>query len=348
MRILILGGTRFLGRHVVGEALRRGHAVTTFTRGNLPVIANRDVVPLAGNRDPDIAPGLAALAVGRWDAVVDTSGYVPRIVDASASLLADRVGRYLFVSSVSVYADADRPGVDETGSVATLADPATEDVVPNYGALKAACEAAVRTVYGEGATIVRPGLIVGAGDGSDRFGYWVARFLCPHLLGERAAQAVVPAPLDRPIQLIDARDLAVWILDMLEQDNGGTYNAVCPAGQWTFADLIDALVAEAIEPPQPVGVTDDVLMAHNVTPWLGLPLWLPASEPDAAGFMSIDGAKAQAAGLAARPLHETIRETAEWLVARTNADAWQNVLSAESERKILGAAAQSDEPERGA
>ena len=341
MRILILGGTRFLGRHVVGEALRRGHSVTTFTRGNLPVIANRGVVPLAGNRDPDIAPGLAALAVGQWDAVVDTSGYVPRIVDASATLLADRVGRYLFVSSVSVYADAARPGIDETGSVATLADPATEDVVPNYGGLKAACEAVVQTVYGDAATIVRPGLIVGAGDGSDRFGYWVARFLCPHLLGERAPHAVVPAPLDRPIQLIDARDLAVWILDLLEQDSGGTFNAVSPAGQWTFADLIDALIAESAEPPEPVGIADDVLTAHGVIPWLGLPLWLPASEPDAAGFMSIDGAKAQAAGLAARPLDETIRETAEWLVARANVGAWQHVLSADNERTILDAAAQT-------
>ena len=344
MRLLILGGTRFLGRHVVGEALRRGHTVTTFTRGNLPVIANRDVVPLAGNRDPDLAPGLAALAVGTWDAVVDTSGYVPRIVDASATLLADRVRRYLFVSSVSVYADAGRPGVDETGNLATLADPTTEDVVPNYGGLKAACEVAVSTVYGEAATIVRPGLIVGAGDASDRFGYWVARFIVPHLLGERAAQAVVPAPLDRPIQLIDARDLAAWMLDLLEQDRGGTFNAVSPSGQWTFSDLVDGLVAESQEPPQPVGIADDALVAHGVTPWLGLPLWLPASEPDAAGFMSIDGTKARAAGLAVRPLRETIRDTAEWLVARTNEGAWQHVLTAEAERLILDAAAHAGNP----
>ncbi len=335
MKLLILGGTRFLGRHVAGEALQRGHAVTTFTRGNLPVIANRAVVPLAGNRDPAIAPGLAALAGGRWDAVVDTSGYVPRIVGASASLLAERAGRYLFVSSVSVYADSSRPGLDEESAVATLADPATEDILPNYGALKAACEARVLDVFGSSATIVRPGLIVGAGDGTDRFGYWVARFQCPHLLGERAAQAVVPAPLSRPIQIIDARDLAAWIVDLLEQDRGGTFNAVSPAGRWTFADLVDVLVETAIEPPAPVAVPDAMLVAHGVEPWIGLPLWLPDTEPDAAGFMSVDGTKAENAGLVARALPDTVRDTAEWLMARTNAGAWQHVLSADAEREIL-------------
>jgi len=338
MRLLILGGTRFLGRHVAGEALRRGHAVTTFTRGNLPVIANRSVVPLAGNRDPDIAPGLAALAAGRWDAVVDTSGYVPRIVGASASLLAERAGRYLFVSSVSVYADSSRPGQDEASAVATLEDPATEDILPNYGALKAECEARVGDVFGSSATIVRPGLIVGAGDGTDRFGYWVARFLCPHLLGKRAARAVVPAPLERPIQIIDARDLAAWIVDLLEQERGGTFNAVSPAGQWTFADLIDVLVEAAIEPPEPVAIADAVLVAHGVAPWTGLPLWLPDTEPDAAGFMSVDATKAQDAGLVARDLADTVRDTAEWLAARTNAGAWQHVLSADAEREILRSA----------
>ena len=335
MRLLILGGTRFLGRHIAGEALRRGHAVTTFTRGNLPVIANRNAVPLAGNRDPDIAPGLAALAAGHWDAAIDTSGYVPRIVGASASLLAERVGRYLFVSSVSVYADSSRPGLDEESAVATLADPAIEDILPNYGALKAACEARVGDVFGSNATIVRPGLIVGAGDGTDRFGYWVARFLCPHLLGKRAAQAVVPAPLQRAIQIIDARDLAAWIVDLLEQDRGGTFNAVSPAGQWTFADLVDVLVEAAIEPPEPVAIPDAALVAHNVEPWIGLPLWLPDTEPDAAGFMSVDGTRARGAGLVARDLADTVRDTAEWLAARSNAGAWQHVLSADTERKIL-------------
>jgi 2'-hydroxyisoflavone reductase len=335
MRLLILGGTRFLGRHIVGEAMRRGHTVTTFTRGNMPVIANRSVVPLAGNRDPDIAPGLAALSDGSWDAVVDTSGYVPRIVGASASLLAGRVGRYLFVSSVSVYADSSRPGLDEESAVATLEDPATEEILPNYGALKAACEARVCDTYGSSATIVRPGLIVGAGDGTDRFGYWVARFLCPHLLGRRAPQAVVPAPLERPIQIIDARDLASWIIELLEKDRGGTFNAVSPAGQWTFSDLVDVLVGSAKKSPEPVAVTDDILVAHGVVPWVGLPLWLPDTEPDAAGFMSVSGAKAQEAGLVARGLADTVRDTAEWLAARTNTEAWQHVLSSDAERKIL-------------
>jgi 2'-hydroxyisoflavone reductase len=159
---------------------------------------------------------------------------------------------------------------------------------------------------------------------------------------------VVPAPLERPIQLIDARDLAAWIVAVLENDRGGTYNAVSPAGSWTFGDLVGALVAAAVAPPAAVGVADDVLVAHEVAPWVGLPLWLPASEPDAAGFMSIDGTKAQAAGLAARPLIDTIRDTAEWLVARSNAGAWQHVLSAEAESAILAAVAPSAIPGAGA
>ena len=199
MKLLVLGGARFLGRHLVDAALARGDEVTIFTRGRLPVPWQRGVVALTGDRDPRVAPGLGALAHGTWDAAIDCTGYVPRVVDAGARLLASRVPRYLFVSSMSVYAKTDRPNMDESTPVSTLDDPDTEQVMAHYGGLKAACEAVVEGRFGTRATLVRPGLIVGPFDGSDRFGYWVARFVHPRLLGDRVRTARARhCAVDRP------------------------------------------------------------------------------------------------------------------------------------------------------
>lgn len=335
MKLLILGGTRFLGRHLVDAALSRGDDVTIFTRGRQPVPWGDAVTALGGDRDPRIAPGLAALEHGTWDAVIDCSGYVPRVVEASARLLAARVHRYIFVSSMSVYAKTERPLMDERTPVAELADPSTEQVMEHYGALKAACEAVVQRIYGPRATHVRPGLIVGPFDGTDRFGYWVARFVDPAVLGSRPARAVVPAPRERPVQFIDGRDLAAWLLDLAVRDVAGTFNGCSPAFHWTMGDLVDALVEASPAPPAPVWIDDDTLVAQGVTPWTGLPLWLPPSEPDSAGFMAMDCSRAQAAGLAIRPLADTIRDTAAWLAARDNAAAWKQVMSGDAERKLL-------------
>src|SRR4051812_21318669 len=241
MRLLVLGGTRFLGRHLVDAALARGHAVTIFTRGRVPAPWGAAVVQRVGDRDPRIAPGLASLAEGEWDAAIDTSGYLPRCVGAGADALGGRVAHYTFVSSLSVYADSSVPDLDETAAVAALDDPASEDIAANYGALKARCEDEIRTRYGVRALIVRPGLIVGAYDPTDRFAYWIARFLCPELLGARADRAIVPAPPDRPIQVIDARDLAQWLLTAAEAKIGGTFNAISPGRMWTMGALIDVL-----------------------------------------------------------------------------------------------------------
>lgn len=335
MRLLVLGGTRFLGRHIVDAALARDDDVTIFTRGRLAVPWNTGVTALVGDRDPRVAPGLAALESGSWDAAIDCSGYVPRVVEAGARVLASRVGRYVFVSSMSVYAKTDRSGMDERTPVIRLSDPATEAVMENYGGLKAACETAVDRLFGTRATQVRPGLIVGPHDGSDRFGYWVARFIAPHLLGERAARAVVPAPPSRPLQFIDARDLARWMVDLAAGDIGGTFNACSPAGQWTMQALVDAVAGAAQSPPEPAWIGDDTLVAAGVVPWVGLPLWLPPSEPDSAGFMTMDCSRARTAGLSTRPLHETIADTAKWLASRDNGAAWKNVLSAADERALL-------------
>lgn len=338
MRLLVLGGTRFLGRHVVDTALARGDDVTVFTRGRQPNPWGSRVDARNGNRDPAVAPGLAALAEGEWDAVVDTSGYVPRIVRASAELLASRAGRYLFVSSLSVYANAAEPGLTESAEVGALADPATEEVAKHYGPLKAACERVVSDAFGDRALNVRPGLIVGPHDPTDRFGYWAARFVHPQLLGDRAPAAVVPAPPERPVQCIDARDLAAWMLDVVAAGQGGVYNATSPAGQWTFGDLVAAAAGVAgIGAPRPAWTGDDLLLEKKVEPWTGLPLWLPATMADVAGFMAFDCAKAQAAGLATRALAATIADTARWLAQRDNAGAWKDVLSADAERDILAA-----------
>ncbi len=338
MRLLILGGTRFLGRHVVDAALARGHAVTTFTRGRQPDHWPGVVAALTGDRDPANGAGLSALAHGTWDAAIDTCGYVPRIVRASAGLLAPRVGRYVFVSSISVFADASRPGLDEASPVGVLEDPATEEIGKHYGPLKAACERVVSDVCGPRALNVRPGLIVGPHDPTDRFGYWVARFVHPRLLGERAAAAVVPLPAERPIQLVDARDLAAFLLDLVAAGATGTFNASSPARQWTMGTLVDALVQVGGAAAPRVAWTDEArLLEHKVEPWTGLPLWIPATFADEAGFMEVDCGKAQRAGLATRALAATVADTAAWLAQRDNAGAWSAVLSADAEREILAA-----------
>jgi 2'-hydroxyisoflavone reductase len=334
MHLLLLGGTKFLGRHCVDAALSRGHAVTLFTRGRAPNHWGRAVETHAGDRDPAIAPGLEALRAGTWDAVIDTSGYVPRVVRASAAMLHGRVGRYLFVSSLSVYADASRPGVDESSPVAALDDPATEDIAKNYGALKARCEEEVRAAFGAESIVVRPGLIVGPHDPTDRFGYWVARFRRPALLGDRHAAAVVPAPPGRPVQFIDARDLAAWMIDLVEAQASGTFNACSPAGHWTFGSMVDAL-ADAPGAPRPRWFDEAMLQEHKVEPWTGLPLWIPSTFADMAGFMECDCRKAHAAGLRVRALADTIGATAAWLAARDNAPAWKAVLGAAAERELL-------------
>ena len=344
MKLLLLGGTQFLGRHLAEIAIARGHRVTVFTRGRRAVpesLAGR-AVALTGDRDPRNAPGLAALEPGEWDAAIDTSGYVPRVVTASARLLESRVGRYLFVSSISAYATLDVPGLDEDAPLATLDDPASEDIPAHYGALKAACEATVVRACGARATIVRPGLIVGPYDPTDRFGYWPARFVHPQLLGDRGPHAVVPEPRSLPVQLIDARDLAAWMLDLVERDAGGTFNAVSPPGRWTFGSLIDACVEVASDPPATVGVPDATLLAFHVEPWTGLPLWVPATEPDHAGMMETSTKRAENAGLRLRPLADTVRDTAAWLAGRDNANAWKHVLSDARERQLVSAMGMAD------
>jgi len=338
VRLLVLGGTRFLGRHVVDAALARRYDVTIFTRGRTPVPWHEGVTRRPGNRDPELAPGLDSLEHGTWEGVIDTSGYVPRCVGASARLLSERVGHGLFVSSLSVYADTSHEGQNEDARVLALGDPATEDVAAHYGALKAACEGEFQEAFAGRATVVRPGLIVGPHDPTDRFAYWVSRFVHPEALGGRGPRAVVPAPRARGLQIIDARDLAEWMLDLVASRIEGTYNAVTPPGSVTMGELVDALVAlsraagRAIEP---AWIDEAKLVARDVVPWTELPLWLPASDQTMTGFMSFSCGRALGHGLRFRPLEQTLADTSAWLAQRDHAGAWRDVLSRAKEDALL-------------
>lgn len=338
MKLLLLGGTRFVGRHIVDAALARGHDVTIFTRGKLSHPWGARVTALVGDRDPAVEGGMRALEDGAWDAVIDTSGYLPRLVKASAELLRARTDRYAFISTISVYADASRPGLDENAPVAQLDDPASEDIPKHYGALKAVCEEAVRAVYGNAALIVRPGLIVGPHDPMDRFGYWMARFAHPHLLGARGGDAAVPKPEDRPLQFIDARDLAEWVIHMVEVQRAGVFNATSPPDAVTMRELaaqLETLSRSTGANVRARWVEESLIEAAGITPWTGLPLWIPSSDRSMAGFCRMSTARADAAGLTHRPLETILCDTAAWLTERDNTEAWQRVLTAEQESALL-------------
>ena len=295
MQILVLGGTQFLGRHVVEAALERGHEVTIFNRGQTRPELFPGVERLVGDRDGD----LAALEGGDWDAVVDTSGYVPRVVRQSAELLRDRVRRYLFVSSISVYADVSAPGVDEDAPVARLDEETEEYRGPAYGALKALCEDVVREVYGDRATIVRPGLIVGPWDPTGRFTYWPTRIAA-------GGDVLAPEPRDAPVQVIDARDLAAFCLHLLEDDVAGTFNATGPEEPVTMEQVLTACEGDA----RLVWVPSEWLVEQGVGEWRELPLWL--SSPEYGGMMGVDVSRSVQAGLTFRPVERTVADTLAW------------------------------------
>ena len=294
MRILILGGTQFLGRHTVDIVLARGHDVTLFNRGRTRPELFPDIEKLHGDRDGD----LDALAGRVFDAVVDTSGYVPRLVRETIEALGD-VGHYTFVSSISVYADVSSPPTEES-PVAELEVP-TEEWREAYGELKADCEDVVREQFPE-AFVPRPGLIVGPWDPTGRFTYWPARIA-------EGGPVLAPAPPDADAQVIDVRDLAAWIVRAAEEGLAGTYNAVDRST--SRAALFDTCRDVSGSDAELVWVDPDFLVEHEVGEWMELPLWL--ADPAYAGMLSVDPARALAAGLETRPLAETVRDTLEWV-----------------------------------
>jgi 2'-hydroxyisoflavone reductase len=291
-----------VGRHVVEAALRRGHEVTLFNRGRTGPELVPGVERLRGDRGGD----LRALSGRRFEAVVDTSGYLPRQVQATAAALADSVDLYTFVSSCSVYADPSRPGLDETAPVVELSEPGSEDVTRHYGALKALCERAAESLLPGRVLSVRAGLIGGPHDPTNRFTYWVTRLA-------RGGEVVAPAPRDQPVQFIDARDLAGWLLDMTEEGRAGVFNAVGPAQPLSLEGLLEALRRAVGGEPRLEWVDEGFLIDAGVEPWSELPLWLaPGANPEYAGFLSVDISRALGAGLSLRSLEETVRDTLAW------------------------------------
>ena len=295
MHILVLGGTQFLGRAVVEAALPRGHEVTMFNRGQTRPELFPEAEKLRGDRDGD----LGALDGRRFDAVVDTSGYVPRIVGATLDALPD-IGHYTFVSSVSVYADLSSPA-DEDAPVAQLVEETEEFRSEAYGALKAQCEDVVRERHPD-AFIPRPGLIVGPWDPTGRFTYWPERLA----IGGRV---LAPAPDDAPAQVIDVRDLANWILDASGRKLAGTFNAVAPPT--TIGDVVETCHRVAAADAEIVWVDSEFLVEQEVGEWMELPLWL--SDPAYRSMQQTPVTRASAAGLTHRPLEETVRDTLAWV-----------------------------------
>lgn len=321
MRLLVLGGTVFLGRHLVDLASARGHAVTLFNRGRSGPDLFPDVEQIHGDRDG----GLNALRGRSWDAVVDTSGYVPRVVRAAAEILAPTTEHYTFVSTLSVYEDWSAEPLDETAAVGRLEDELTEDVTgASYGPLKALCEAAVERAFPGRAFIVRPGLIVGPCDPSDRFTYWPARVA-------EGGEVLAPGRPERTVQFVDVRDLAAWILDMAERGAAGIFNATGPEEPLTMQGLLDECIAVLRSAAVLTWVTESFLLERGVAPWTELPLWIPNADDH------FDCRKAIAAGLRFRPLAETVRDTLEWDAARPAERPRRAGLSREREREILAA-----------
>jgi 2'-hydroxyisoflavone reductase len=296
VKILVLGGTKFLGRAAVEAALERGHEVTLFNRGETNPELFPDVEKLRGDRTED----LSGLDGRRWDGVIDPSGFFPGVVRRSAEALSDS-GRYLFVSSVSAYANFSE-GPDEDAPRAELAEGhPVDEMLPeyeNYGALKALSEDVVWDVFGDRATIVRPGLIVGPHDPTGRFTYW------PHRVA-RGGELAVPAPPERTVQFVDARDLGAWLVELLERDEGGAFNGTRSAVSW--AELLEACVAVTGSDAEPVWIPDEFLLQQEVGEWMELPMWL--ADPDWVGMNQADVSRAESAGLVHRPLEDTIRGT---------------------------------------
>jgi 2'-hydroxyisoflavone reductase len=302
MKLLVIGGSRFVGRHMVAAARARGDRVTLFNRG-LSAPAPQGVEFRQGDRRGDLSP----LAHGEWDAVIDTCGYLPGEVARMAQMLKGRVGRYLFVSSVSVYASAAAPNHEDC-ALGAIDDPDTTTVdARTYGPLKALCEAELQRVLPAAVLLLRPGLVVGPHDPTQRFTYWPARLA-------RAAQnetVLAPGTPDAPVQFIDARDLAAFALHALQTGARGAFNVVSEAGRWTFGDVLRACAAAAGVVVRFAWHDIAALQAQGIEPWSDMPLAVPTT-PDYHAFMRTDARRAAAAGLTTLPLEQTVAATLAW------------------------------------
>jgi 2'-hydroxyisoflavone reductase len=337
MKLLILGGTKFLGRHLVAAALARHHEVTLFNRGQLsPALTG--VETIHGNRNTD----LTKLQGRRWDAVIDTCGYLPRIVRASAEALSGAIDRYVFISSLSVYAETSAPGIDERATVATLTGDQLEkaNAIDSsgqvsaltygemYGGLKALCEQTLEEVLPDRVLSIRPGLIVGSHDYTDRFTYWVERVA-------RGGEVLAPGRPRRYVQMIDAQDLAEWIVRMAERKATGIFNATGLPEELTMERVLEECKTVSGSDASFVWVSEDFLDREKVAAWSEMPLWLPEDNPKTKGFMFVNCDKAVNSGLVFRPLSETIRDTLSWRKENHPNEELKAGLSSDKEQGLL-------------
>jgi len=304
LKILILGGTGFLGPHTVNYALERGHTVTLFNRGKTNSNLFPELETIIGNRDPEIDQGLSGLENRQWDAVIDNSGFVPRITGASSRLLADNVEQYVFVSTICQYDqwfDGGDNGTEERPR-GILEDPTTEDVGTHYCALKAYCELAVEDAMAGRATQIRPGLIVGPRDGTDRFTYWPVRI-------DRGGPVLAPGKPSDLTQFIDVRDLSAFMVHCVEQNMTDSYNLVRPP--MPLGDVLSACLDVIESDAELIWTPADFLAAHDIQPWRDIHLWADSDSPASASF-TWSSEKAITAGLTIRPVEQTIKDTLVW------------------------------------
>lgn len=307
LRILILGGTGFIGPHQVRYAVERGHKVTVFNRGKTnPGSVPAGVERLEGDRNGN----LESLKGKKWDAVIDNPTSLPKWVTSAAEVLKGNVDQYVFISTISVYADNSKPNMDETDPTGVLPEGASMDEVkgPTYGPLKALSEREAEKAFPGRATIVRPGLIVGPGDNTDRFTYWPVRI-------NKGGEVLAPGNPNDRVQIIDARDLAEWTIRLVEQKTYGVFNATGPAHPMTMAEMLYGIKAVTTAGAQFTWVPASFLEAQKVAPWSDMPVWIPP-QGEYAGFGSRNISKAVAAGLTFRPLADTARATIDYHESR--------------------------------
>ncbi|MFI7150726.1 NAD-dependent epimerase/dehydratase family protein [Nonomuraea sp. NPDC050022] len=303
MRVLVIGGTRFLGRTIVEEALARGHQVTTFNRGQ----SGADLPGVEAIRgDREVTADLERLADGHaWDFVVDTSGYVPRVVGESARALSGRVGTYAFISSVSaIDGFPGKPATEGSGVWDCAPDAGPDD--GDYGVLKGGCERAVEQGFDGNALIVQPGLILGPYENVGRLPWWLNRI-------SQGGQVLAPGDPGTPMQLVDARDIAVFTLDQAELGTADRFAVTGPAGNTTYGEWLELGKEATRSDAEFVWVDDRFLVDQGVGTFVELPLWGGPPSEEIANFWSVPTAKAEAAGLRVRPVAETVRDTWAWL-----------------------------------
>jgi 2'-hydroxyisoflavone reductase len=325
MKILILGGTVFLGRALVESAINHGHEVTLFNRGK----SNPGLFPGVEEIHGDRKESLEALAGRRWDAVIDTCGYFPKDVRKSAEFLADLVDHYTFISSISAYASFSIPWQDENSPLARMEDENAQEITgETYGPLKVLCEEAAEAAMPGRVLVIRPGLIVGPHDPSDRFTYWPYRVW-------QGGEVLAPGSPNRGNQFIDVRDLADWNISMLERGSTGIYNATGPEMPVSMDELLETCRSVSGSDARFIWASEGFLQKNNIGEWIEMPLWVSETNPDNQGLNTIDISKAVGEGLAFRSLQETSRDTLDWAKTRPEDHKWRTGITPERERELI-------------